>query len=80
MKGEATEGAELQAALRECVRGYADLLTVAQALLAHVERQVPMSAESVALHHVEFDRVGTQLRQLQTLLDAFVVPAARGLH
>ena len=51
-------------ALRECLRGYTDLLTVARALLARLEEQAPMSVASVALHREKFDRVEAQVRQL----------------
>ncbi len=74
------EGDELRAALRECLRGHSDLLTVARSLLVHVEGQQPMAPDGLALHHRQFDRVAEELRQLQALLDAFVVPPSDKLH
>lgn len=74
------ESQELRAALRECLRGCADLLTVARCLLAQVEQRIPLPADSLALHQEKFDRVEGQVRQLQGMLDAFVVPRSGQLH
>lgn len=74
------EGDKLRGALRGCLRGSSDPLAVARSLLAHVEEGIPLPAENLAVHHAKFDSVEAQLRQLQGLLDAYVVPPSTRPH